>query len=79
MTNGQYQLPPDFKLTDAREVLCKCGNDTYMPGVRVRKVSRLLTGTPDDMVIPIQVFLCTQCGEALNEMLPEELQKKIIE
>ena len=73
-------LPPDFKLTDAREMLCECGNNTFMDGVRFRKVSRLLTGNPVDSVIPIQVFLCTKCGEAFNEMLPEELKKsKIIE
>ena len=72
------QLPPDFKLTDAREMLCECGNDTFMDGMKFRKVSRLLTGQPMDSVIPIQVFLCTKCGEAFNEMLPEELQKRKI-
>jgi len=74
------QLPPDFKLTDAREMLCECGNDTFMDGMKFRKVSRLLTGQPVDSVIPIQIFLCTKCGEAFNEMLPEELKKsKIVE
>ena len=77
--NGQQQmgnqLPPNFKLTDAREMLCECGNNTFMDGMRFRKVSRLLTGAPVDSVIPIQIFLCTKCGEALNEMLPDELQK----
>ena len=69
------QLPPNFKLTDAREMNCECGNNTFMDGMRFRKVSRLLTGAPVDSVIPIQIFLCTKCGEALNEMLPDELQK----
>ena len=75
MNGQQPNLPPDFKLTDAREMLCECGNDTFMDGVRFRKVSRLLTGQPMDSVLPIQVFLCTKCGEAFNEMLPDELQK----
>ena len=81
--NGQQmgpQLPPDFKLSDAREMLCECGNNTFMDAVRFRKVSRLLTGAPMDSVLPVQVFLCTKCGEAFNEMLPDELQKqKIVE
>ena len=72
---GGQQLPPDFKLTDAREMLCDCGNNTFMDGVRFRKVSRLLTGNSIDSVIPVQVFLCTSCGKAFNEMLPEELQE----
>ena len=76
----QPQMPMGFKLTDAREMLCECGNDTFMPGYRFRKVSRLLTGAPMDSVLPVQVFLCTKCGEAFNEMLPDELQKqKIVE
>ena len=80
MNGQQSQLPANFKLTDAREMLCECGNNTFMDGMRFRKVSRLLTGAPMDSVIPIQIFLCTKCGEALNEMLPEELQKpKIVE
>jgi len=72
MNGQQPNLPPDFKLTDAREMLCECGNDTFMDGMKFRKVSRLLTGAPMDSVIPIQIFLCTQCGKALNEMLPDE-------
>lgn len=72
---GAQQLPPDFKLTDAREMLCECGNNTFMDGVRFRKVSRLLTGNSIDSVIPVQVFLCTACGKAFNEMLPQELQE----
>jgi hypothetical protein len=77
---GGPQLPPNFKLTDAREMLCECGNDTFMDGVKFRKVSRILTGAPMDTVIPVQVFLCTQCGKALNDMLPPELQQsKIVE
>ena len=60
MNGQQPNLPPDFKLTDAREMLCECGNDTFMDGMKFRKVSRLLTGAPMDSVIPIQIFLCTQ-------------------
>ncbi len=75
---GGSQLPPNFKLTDAREMTCECGNNTFMDGMRFRKVSRILTGGPVDSVIPIQVFLCTQCGKALNEMLPDELKESKI-
>ena len=74
----QGQLPMNFNLNDAREMLCECGNNTFMPGFRFRKVSRLLTGNSVDSVIPVQVFLCTSCGKAFNEMLPEELQESKI-
>lgn len=77
---GGTGLPPNFNLTDAREMLCECGNDTFMPGVRFRKVSRLITGGAKDSVLPIEMYLCTQCGKPLQELLPDELKdKKIIE
>jgi hypothetical protein len=73
-------LPMNFKLTDAREMLCECGNDTFMPGFRFRKVSRLITGGAKDSILPIEMYLCTQCGKPLQDLLPDELKdKKIIE
>jgi hypothetical protein len=69
MEQGQGQLPMNFNLNDAREMLCECGNNTFMPGFRFRKVSRL-----------IEMYLCTQCGKPLQDLLPDELKdKKIVE
>jgi hypothetical protein len=51
-----------------------------MPGMRFKKVSRLITGEAKDSIIPIEVFLCTQCGKPLQELMPDELKdKKVIE
>ena len=76
---GGPGLPPNFNLSDARDMDCECGGKIFLPAYRFKKISRLLTGNSVDSVIPIQVFLCTSCGKAFNEMLPEELQEtKII-
>ncbi len=80
MEQGQGQLPMNFNLNDAREMLCECGNNTFMPGFRFRKVSRLITGGAKDSVLPIEMYLCTQCGKPLQDLLPDELKdSKIIE
>jgi hypothetical protein len=80
MEQGQGQLPMNFNLNDAREMLCECGNNTFMPGFRFRKVSRLITGGAKDSVLPIEMYLCTQCGKPLQDLLPDELKdKKIVE
>jgi hypothetical protein len=51
-----------------------------MPGFRFRKVSRLITGGAKDSVLPIEMYLCTQCGKPLQDLLPDELKdKKIVE
>jgi hypothetical protein len=39
-------------------------------------MSKLITGQAQDAIIPIEVYLCTQCGKALQELLPTELRDK---
>lgn len=41
-----------------------------------KKLSRLVTGQAQDSIIPIEMYLCTQCGKALQELLPLELRDK---
>jgi hypothetical protein len=53
---------------------CECGNNVFMPGVRFKKLSKIMTGQPQDTIIPIEMYLCTQCGKPLQELLPTELR-----
>jgi hypothetical protein len=69
-------MPLNVKLSDARDINCECGNAVFMEGFRFKKVSRLVTGGAKDAVLPIQLYLCTQCGKALQELLPEEMKDK---
>ena len=69
-------LPLGMNLNDARNMDCECGNNTFMPGFRFKKMSKLITGQAQDAIIPIEVYLCTQCGEALQELLPLELRNR---
>jgi hypothetical protein len=69
-------LPIGMNLNDARNMDCECGNNTFMPGFRFKKMSKLITGQAQDAIIPIEVYLCTQCGKALQELLPTELRDK---
>jgi hypothetical protein len=75
---GQGGLPLNFNLNDARDMTCECGNKQFMPGYQFKKVSRLMTGAPKDTVLPIEIYLCTGCGKALQELLPEELREQKI-
>lgn len=68
-------LPLGMNLNDARDMECECGNKTFMPAFRFKKMSKLITGQAQDAIIPIEMYLCTQCGEALQELLPLELRK----
>lgn len=77
MTNEKANTPGqnlNISLKDARDIPCECGGVVFMPGYRFKKISRLLTGAPKDSILPIELYLCTSCGKALKELLPEELK-----
>jgi hypothetical protein len=74
--NGQQQPPKvQIDLSTSTPLGCaNCGDDTFLPAVKMRKISKLLTGTPQDVILPIDVFLCASCGELNTELLPEQVK-----
>lgn len=62
-------------LSQTTEITCKCGNNTFVEGLMLRKASRLLTGTTSDALIPIGVMYCVKCNEVLEETLPTALKQ----
>lgn len=54
----------------------KCGGQVFQEGVLLRKASRLLTGTAQDALIPIQVFACMHCGNVNEEFLPIQMRQQ---
>jgi hypothetical protein len=71
--------PPamNVKSSDLKDVNCeKCGMDLFLPSMKFKKVSRLLTGTPNDQIVPIEVFVCANCGTILKELLPKGLKEE---
>jgi hypothetical protein len=64
--NNQNQQNIQLDLKKTTPMVCdnaECGNDMFMPAMKFRKVSKLLTGTQDDQVVPIQVYFCSACGK----------------
>jgi len=53
----------------------ECQNEVFQEGIILRKASRFLTGTAQDAVIPIPVFMCSKCGYVNVEFLPKNLPK----
>jgi len=76
MNNGmQPQL--NISLDKTSPITCdKCAGQIFTDGVMLRKASRLLTGTAQDALIPIQVFSCIACGHVNEDFLPPMLRKK---
>ena len=52
----------------------ECGYDVFIPGTKMRRLSKLAFGGDKDMIIPFDVLLCGECGKINDEMLPQEIK-----
>ena len=66
---------PKIDLSKATEMTCQeCGGTVFIPGTKFLKISKLVTGTPQDAIIPMEIHLCGDCGEINQELLPTEFK-----
>jgi len=66
---------PQIDLSQAKEMECtECGGTVFIPGNKFLTISKLLTGQPKDAIIPVEIYLCGDCGEINQQLLPEELK-----
>mgnify|MGYP006277307339 CR=1 FL=1 len=73
MDNQQPKLNIDFNNTTGVE--SEDGNVVSVSGFVLRKVSKFVTGTQEDGIIPIPVFYDVKTGKILKETLPKEIRK----
>lgn len=67
----EQKLNIDLSKTTA--ILSEDGNQIFSQGIILRKVSRFITGTPQDGTIPIEIFYDVKTGKILKESLPPQL------
>ena len=72
MQNGMQQPNIDLKNTSAIETESK--GKIWQQGALLRKVSKFVTGTDSDAVMPIPVFYDPGTGKILEDSLPKELR-----
>ena len=70
----QPQLNANIDIKNTTAITSPDGNQVFSEGVILRKVSRFVTGTSEDGVIPIPVFYDVKSGKVLIELLPKELR-----
>jgi hypothetical protein len=74
MSKQQQQLNMNVDIKNTTAITSPDGNQVFSEGVILRKVSRFVTGTSEDGVIPIPVFYDVKTGKVLVELLPKELR-----
>ena len=52
------------------------GDKIWHTGMVLRKVSKFVTGTAEDAIVPITVFYDPKTNEILGDTLPQELRKE---
>ena len=68
---------PQIDFSKATEMECQeCKGTVFIPANKFLKVSKIVTGTPNDAIIPVELYLCGDCGEINEELLPKELKNK---
>jgi len=75
----QQQMNLNIDIKNTRPITSPEGNQVFAEGVILRKVSRFVTGTSEDGVIPIPVFYDIKTGKILVELLPKELRAEFEE
>lgn len=72
----QPRKPINIRLEQTLPVTCEhCGSDTFIEGLFLRKVSRILTGEAQDTFHPVPTFICAQCGKVNKEFTLVEASK----
>ena len=52
------------------------GGKVWQQGMILRKVSKFITGTSEDAIVPIPVFYDPEDGSILEDTLPKELREE---
>lgn len=66
-----FNLNPEH-LRDAKNIECNNCEGIFFQEVHMfKKISKLLTGSPKDTVVPIPAYRCSDCGSVAEEFLPK--------
>ena len=70
----QPQMNLDLSKTTAIDT--PSGGKVWQQGMILRKVSKFVTGTSEDAIVPIPVFYDPEDGSILEDTLPKELREE---
>jgi len=77
--NQKPQMNVNIDIKNTKAITSPEGNQVFSEGVILRKVSKFVTGTQEDGVIPVPVFYDVVTGKILVELLPKELRAEFEE
>jgi len=73
----QQVQQPQIDLKNTQPVKTSEGTSVFQQGVILRKVSKFVTGTQEDAMMPIPVFYEANTGKILTDSVPKELREEL--
>ena len=71
----QQQQGPQVDISATTPLVCDCENETFKEVMYMRKESRLISGLPEDRLVPIQLIACDKCGVLIENFIPAPLKQ----
>ncbi len=69
----------NFNLQDQPTIKCENCNGIYFREViYIKKVSKILTGSNEDTIVPFPIYKCDECGHVNDGFNPFEKTKTLI-
>jgi len=60
---------PKINLKEQPTLSCEnCKNIYFKEVVLIKKVSKILTGSPDDTLVPFPTYMCQNCGHVNSDL-----------
>ena len=69
---------PQIDLTKTTIVETSEGGKIWAQGYTLRKVSKFITGTSEDALVPIPIFYDPETKEILGDTLPKEIRNEYL-
>ena len=73
---NQQQPQMNLDLSKTTPIDTPSGGKIWQQGIILRKVSKFVTGTTEDAIVPIRIFYDTETGKILEDTLPRELREE---
>jgi hypothetical protein len=79
MNNNNKQMNLNIDIKNTTPVISEDGGMVFQEGFILRRVSKFISGTSEDGIIPVPVFFDVKSGRVLIDMLPKELRDEFQE
>lgn len=68
----------NIDLKNTTPVISEDGNQIFAEGVILRKVSKFVSGTAEDGIMPIPIFYDVVTGKVVTETLPRDIRDEFV-